>query len=499
MKFSISAKKNQQITRDAQILCVGKNAAKNKVFSLLGKKNADLIANLVSIAQKDDKQSFQAAINIENSRRFAVWHVETEQRSISAIEKSCSAFTSWLKNGHESRITIYLDGLNKKDALALFPILIKKASETMYAYRACKTRDNQEILQEIDFVSEYAADASFQAAFAKAVALDSAMIFAKDLANAPANICTPEFLAEEAKNRAKKVGATVKIHLPDQIEKLGMHSFLSVAKGSDTEPRFIELSYNGGKKSDAPIVLIGKGISFDSGGISLKPGAGMDEMKYDMCGAASVIATFCAAAELKLPLNLIALVPTCENMPSGHANKPGDIVKTLNGLTVEILNTDAEGRLILCDALTYAERFKPQAVIDTATLTGACIIALGHIAGGVMGNNQALIDEILQAAQTSGDKMWQLPLWDEYKEQLESNFADLANIGGRPAGTITAGVFLSYFAEKYAWVHLDIAGTAWKSGGKSKGATGRPVPLLLEYLIAKSRKTIRRVSSQVSK
>ena len=371
--------------------------------------------------------------------------------------------------------------------MALIPHAIRAVADAVYAYTAQKTRDNKENTQELVFITEFANDSSFQAAFNQAATLADAMKFAKDLANAPANICTPEFLAEEAANRAKKAGATVKIYLPAQIEKLGMHSFLSVAKGSDTEARFIELSYNGGKKSDAPIVLIGKGISFDSGGISLKPGAGMDEMKYDMCGAASVIATFCAAAELKLPLNLIALVPTCENMPSGHANKPGDIVKTLNGLTVEILNTDAEGRLILCDALAYAERFKPQAVIDTATLTGACIIALGHIAGGVMGNNQDLIDEILQAAQTSGDKMWQLPLWDEYKEQLESNFADLANIGGRPAGTITAGVFLSYFAEKYAWAHLDIAGTAWKSGGKSKGATGRPVPLLLEYLIAKSK------------
>ena len=382
---------------------------------------------------------------------------------------------------------MYLDGLAKKDALALIPHAIRAVADAVYAYTAQKTRDNKENTQELVFITEFANDSSFQAAFTQAATLADAMKFAKDLANAPANICTPEFLAEEAANRAKKAGATVKIYLPAQIEKLGMHSFLSVAKGSDTEARFIELSYNGGKKSDAPIVLIGKGISFDSGGISLKPGAGMDEMKYDMCGAASVIATFCAAAELKLPLNLIALVPTCENMPSGHANKPGDIVKTLNGLTVEILNTDAEGRLILCDALAYAERFKPQAVIDTATLTGACIIALGHIAGGVMGNNQDLIDEILQAAQSSGDKMWQLPLWDEYKEQLESNFADLANIGGRPAGTITAGVFLSYFAEKYAWVHLDIAGTAWKSGGKAKGATGRPVPLLLEYLIAKSK------------
>lgn len=482
MKFSISTKKNQQTKAQAEVLCIGQGSLKAKSLALLGKKNNDLIAALATLAQESDKKSFQAAPAIDTLHRIAAFKAVGDD-----LPKICKPFAEWVKAGDEDEIVVYLDGLAKKDALALIPHAIRAVADAVYAYTAQKTRDNKENTQELVFITEFANDSSFQAAFTQATTLADAMKFAKDLANAPANICTPEFLAEEAANRAKKAGATVKIYLPAQIEKLGMHSFLSVAKGSDTEARFIELSYNGGKKSDAPIVLIGKGISFDSGGISLKPGAGMDEMKYDMCGAASVIATFCAAAELKLPLNLIALVPTCENMPSGHANKPGDIVKTLNGLTVEILNTDAEGRLILCDALAYAERFKPQAVIDTATLTGACIIALGHIAGGVMGNNQDLIDEILQAAQSSGDKMWQLPLWDEYKEQLESNFADLANIGGRPAGTITAGVFLSYFAEKYAWAHLDIAGTAWKSGGKAKGATGRPVPLLLEYLMAKSK------------
>lgn len=483
MKFSISTKKNQQSNQLAEVLCISSGSLKVKSLSLLGKKNNELAAALATLAQDSDKKSFQAGIGVDTLHRIAVWKAVGED-----LPKVAQPFADWVKAGDEDEILVYLDGLSKKEIIALIPAAIRAVADSVYAYTAQKTKDNEENTQHIVFITEYANDNSVENAFNQATVLADAMKFAKDLANAPANICTPEFLAEEAANRAKKTGATVKIYLPAQIEKLGMHSFLSVAKGSDTEARFIELSYNGGKKSDAPIVLIGKGISFDSGGISLKPGAGMDEMKYDMCGAASVIATFCAAAELKLPLNLIALVPTCENMPSGHANKPGDIVKTLNGLTVEILNTDAEGRLILCDALAYAERFKPQAVIDTATLTGACIIALGHIAGGVMGNNQDLIDEILAAAQTSGDKMWQLPLWDEYKEQLESNFADLANIGGRPAGTITAGVFLSYFAEKYAWAHLDIAGTAWKSGGKAKGATGRPVPLLLAYLLAKSKK-----------
>ncbi|HRL02119.1 MAG TPA: leucyl aminopeptidase, partial [Vitreoscilla sp.] len=247
-------------------------------------------------------------------------------------------------------------------------------------------------------------------------------------------------------------------------------------------------TYNGAADAnEQPYVLVGKGITFDTGGISLKPGAGMDEMKYDMFGAASVIASFCAAAEMKLPINLKAIVPTCENMPSGGAAKPGDIVKAMNGISIEILNTDAEGRLILCDALAFAEQFKPQAVVDVATLTGACIIALGHEVSGVMGNNQDLVNELLAVGTEVNDRVWQLPLFDDYRDLLKSNFADLANIGGRPAGTITAAAFLSYFTENYAWAHLDVAGTAWASGA-SKGATGRPVPLLVNYLVKQAEK-----------
>ena len=261
-----------------------------------------------------------------------------------------------------------------------------------------------------------------------------------------------------------------------------MGAFWSVAKGSVQEPFLIELRWTGAADPEAaPVVLVGKGITFDSGGISLKPGEAMDEMKYDMCGAAGVISAFAAAAKARLPINLVAIVPTCENMPDAGASKPGDIVTAMNGTTIEILNTDAEGRLILCDALTYAAQFKPAALIDAATLTGACIIALGHVASGLMANNQDLADRLLAASRKSGDKLWQLPLFPEYKEQLKSNFADLQNIGGRPAGTITAAAFLSHFTENHPWAHLDIAGTAWKSG-KEKGATGRPVPLLLQFL-----------------
>ncbi len=372
--------------------------------------------------------------------------------------------------------------------LALYPDenvlqkLVLALSEEVYQYSACKNcADEPSRLTSVVFINtEVVADAEQQLSRAKITA--DAIVLAKNLGNAPGNLCTPQYLSEQAKEYALAVGATARIHDEKEIKTLGMGAFWSVAKGSEQAPYFIELHYQGAQDNkEAPVVLVGKGITFDSGGISLKPGEAMDEMKYDMCGGAAVIATFCAAAKMKLPINLVALVPTCENMPSGAANKPGDIVTSMSGQTIEVLNTDAEGRLILCDALTYAERFNPKVVIDVATLTGACIIALGHVGSGVVGNQQQLIDDILQAAKVSGDKAWQLPMWDEYQEQLHSNFADIANIGGRPAGTITAACFLSRFTEKYAWAHLDVAGTAWKSG-KEKGATGRPVALLLQYL-----------------
>jgi leucyl aminopeptidase len=257
---------------------------------------------------------------------------------------------------------------------------------------------------------------------------------------------------------------------------------LAVARGSRQPPKLIVVKHLRGKAKAAPLVLVGKGVTFDSGGISIKPGAGMDEMKFDMCGAASVLGTLKAAAALDLPINLIGVIPASENLPDGNAVKPGDIVKTMAGKTVEILNTDAEGRLLLCDALTYAERFKPDAIIDIATLTGACVVALGNHAHGLLGNDQKLIDALLAAGRTAHDRAWQLPLWDDYKEQLKSPFADLPNVAGREAGTITAAAFLSAFTEKLRWAHLDIAGTAWKSG-KDKSATGRPVGLLVQYLL----------------
>ena len=318
-------------------------------------------------------------------------------------------------------------------------------------------------------------------------AIAAGVSLARDLGNLPGNVCTPTYLADEAGALARRhPKVTFKALDEARMKRLGMGSLLSVARGSREPPRLVILEYRGAPRPQAPIVLVGKGVTFDSGGISIKPSATMDEMKFDMCGAASVIGAMEACATLGLPLNVVALAPACENLPDGNASKPGDVVRTMAGKTVEVLNTDAEGRLILCDALTYAGRYKPDVVIDVATLTGACVIALGAHASGLFSNHQPLADALLAAGEHAGDRAWQMPLFEEYAEQLESNFADFANVGGREAGAVTAASFLAKFASEQRWAHLDVAGTAWRSG-KEKGATGRPVGLLCQYLLDRAR------------
>ncbi len=327
--------------------------------------------------------------------------------------------------------------------------------------------------------------AAGEAAAARGMAIAEGCALAKDLGNLPGNYCTPTYLAEQALEMGKKHGLKVEILEQKDCEKLGMGSFLAVARGSRQPPKFIVMEYQGAKKDVAPIALVGKGITFDTGGISIKPAAEMDEMKFDMCGAASVFGAMKALALMKLPINVVVVVPATENMPGGNAVKPGDVVTTMSGQTVEILNTDAEGRLVLCDALTYVEKYKPAAVIDVATLTGAMVIALGHVATGCFSNSDALAREVLQAGESSWDRGWHMPLWDEYQEGLKSNFADFPNIASRAGGSITAACFLSRFTKSYPWAHLDIAGTAWKSGAE-KGATGRPVPMLAHFLVRRA-------------
>jgi len=318
-------------------------------------------------------------------------------------------------------------------------------------------------------------------------ALGNGMAFARDLANLPPNVCTPRYIASRAQALAKDwPSISTKIYDEDAIKSLKMGAFLAVTQGSEEPPRLIVCEYHGTKKATAPICLVGKGITFDSGGISLKEPPGMDEMKFDMSGGAAVLGVVRAVAELKLPINLVAIVAACENMPSGRAVKPSDIVTTMSGQSVEILNTDAEGRLILCDAITFSRRFKPQVVVDVATLTGACIVALGTQISGLMSNDESLAHELEAAGIRADDRAWRMPIGEEFVEQLKSNFADIANVGGREGGACTAASFLSKFAKDLTWAHLDVAGTAW-TGGAQKGSTGRPVPLLLDFLIHRAR------------
>ncbi len=363
-------------------------------------------------------------------------------------------------------------------------IMLARAATYQFTQLKSESKANLLAQAKVTLTVDTITEKVSKVALKQGVALANGVDLTRDLANLPGNICTPTYLADEAERLARELELKVKVLSQKQIEALKMGSFLSVAKGSTEPPKFIILEYLGAAAKAAPIVLVGKGITFDSGGISLKPGEHMDEMKYDMCGAASVLGTLRAVAEMKLKLNLIVVIPTCENMPAGNANKPGDIVTSMSGQTIEVLNTDAEGRLILCDALTYVSRFKPAAVIDIATLTGACVIALGHHRSGLYARDKddALANELLTAANHADDLAWRMPLDSEYTEQLKSNFADLGNIGGRPAGSVTAACFLERFTKSYPWAHLDIAGTAWKSG-QHKGATGRPVALLTQFLI----------------
>jgi leucyl aminopeptidase len=355
-------------------------------------------------------------------------------------------------------------------------------SDAFYRFDQLKTQKKpaQPALARIFLPSAPKQD--LQDALGEAVATAGGTALARTLGNLPSNICTPSYLADQAKKLAREFKLHLEVLERKDMEKLGMGALLAVARASHQPPKLIVLRYTGNSKNKKTLALVGKGITFDTGGISLKPAGEMDEMKYDMSGAASVLGALRALAEMRAPVNVVGLIPACENMPGGAATKPGDVVTTLSGQTVEILNTDAEGRLILCDALSYAARFKPDTVVDIATLTGACVIALGHVATGLFANDQKLADEMRAAADDAWDRVWQMPLWEDYQEQLRSNFADFANIGGRPAGSITAACFLARFTRKLRWAHLDIAGTAWKSG-REKGSTGRPVPLLVRFAL----------------
>lgn len=399
------------------------------------------------------------------------------------------------------KVLAQLEKLNVKDACFLFEDIqieggdaawfTKKLAQQagLSHYRYSKTLSDPKPISPLKKITlSGKSTAAIKQAADQGKAIAMGMNTARELGNLPANICNPAYLASQARSLARKhKRVSTSILEEKKMHELGMGALLSVTAGTEAPAKLIVMQYQGAKKSDKPHVLVGKGITFDSGGISLKPGAKMDEMKYDMCGAASVMGTMTALTELELPINVVAIIAAAENLPSGKATKPGDVVTSMSGQTIEVLNTDAEGRLVLCDALTYAAKFKPQSMIDIATLTGACVVALGSHATGLYSNQDDFARELLNAGETANDRAWQMPLWDEYQPQLDSNFADIANIGGPGGGSITAACFLSRFTKEQRWAHLDIAGTAWNSGA-NKGATGRPVALLTQYLISQCSK-----------
>ena len=384
-------------------------------------------------------------------------------------------------------VTLTIASVSNRDTAWKIKQAVEVISDSLYRFEQFKSEPTPQPTLENVFlaITDNHELKNYEKALNQGLAIATGITLTKNLANMPSNICTPAYLAEEAKQFAKEYPTLSATILDEkEIEELGMGAFLAVAKGSKHSPKLICLEYKGAAENQAPIVFVGKGITFDTGGVSLKPADSMVGMKYDMCGAATVFGTLKAAAELQLPLNLVGIIAAAENMPSGTAAKPEDIVTTLSGQTVEIMNTDAEGRLVLCDALTYSQRYKPAAIIDIATLTGAVVIALGTHASGLLANNEKLAHALLTAGNESFDRAWQMPLWDEYQDQLKSPFADMSNVGGRAAGTITAACFLSRFTKKFPWAHLDVAGTAaMMMGGNDRYATGRPVPLLVQYLI----------------
>ena len=405
--------------------------------------------------------------------------------SAKSLRKAVTAGLGLFKGGGARALAVAPAGFGELTA-AHGEALVTAASDSLYVYRDTKpSAPAPAKLRALSIVCAKADAAALSEGLRVGEALAAGTTLARELANRPANLCTPTHLAMVARQLGKDHGLKVEVLERKDCEKLGMGSFLSVSQGSDQPPKFIVARWMGGHKNDAPVVLVGKGITFDTGGISLKPGAKMDEMKFDMGGAASVLGTLRAVAGAKAKVNLIGIIPACENMPNGRAVKPGDVVTSMSGQTIEILNTDAEGRLILCDALTYAERFKAAAVIDIATLTGACVTALGHHRSGLFSPDDALAAELQAAGDAAGDPAWRLPLDEEYDEGLKSNFADMANIGDGTGGAVVAAMFLKRFAAKLRWAHLDIAGTAWKSGG-AKGGTGRPVPLLTHFVLSRA-------------
>ncbi|HEA53634.1 leucyl aminopeptidase [Marinobacter antarcticus] len=493
MNFSLNSKTLVNTKADCLVVALPEKgdwpASTTEADSALG----GLISKLQKAGDVSAKIAATSLIPLNDqpwSRLLVIGTGKDEDRPPSSFRKALVAMTGSLKDGPSKTVLIALSDTpvtgddSARSELAKLSLIGRTLEDQLYTFNDFKSEKPPARKLSKILIAASDTGKAHKEAFNLGLATGRGMNFTRDLGNTPPNICHPVWLAEQASKMASDHDC-IKTDILDekQMQKLGMNSLLAVGRGSSQPSRLIIMEYRGGNAKDKPHVLVGKGITFDTGGISLKPGAGMDEMKYDMGGSAAVFGAMQVLAETRPKINVVAVIASAENMPDGDAARPGDIVTTMSGQTVEILNTDAEGRLVLCDALTYVKKFDPAAVIDLATLTGACIVALGHEATGLLANNDELANELLAAGDRANDKAWRLPLWDEYQNLLDSNFADMANIGGRSAGTITAACFLSRFTKEYRWAHLDIAGTAWHSG-KAKGSSGRPVPLLVDYLMS---------------
>lgn len=484
MKFHLSLKNSQ----DCECIILG--ILENQKLCQVGQEFDSKFNNQISkfLAQGDFQAKFAETFlltNLEEAKRVLLVGVgDVTKINVAKIQTIYGKIAQALQSTAIKNVACYL---NFDEIIATeqhLQVASCAISDALYQFNEFRSKAVEKAkLENFSFIVE---NEKSQTAVLNAKAISNGINFAKNLANSPANVATPEFIAQQAKKFANNPKIKVEFLRKKELAELQMNAYLAVAGASINEPVCTIVHYNNAPSSEAPIVLVGKGVTFDAGGISIKPADSMHEMKYDMCGAASVLGVMQAVAELDLPINLIAVAGCCENLLDGNSYRPGDILKTMSGKTVEVLNTDAEGRLVLCDLLTYVERFEPKLVIDVATLTGACMVALGSLHSGLMSNNQDLADELLQAGKYTGDLAWQLPIGEGYQAQLKSNFADLGNIGGRLAGACTAGQFLANFTEKYTWAHLDIAGSAWVFGG-TKGATGRSIALLTQFLIDKTK------------
>lgn len=486
MDFSLKAGQLDTLRTDCLIVQVYADKTLSKAAKALDEKYHLLarLRELDEVPQKVGNCAWVMSPKGAPFKRLLVVCAGSASRKLTVqeIKSSAQSVAKALKNKSIKSAVWSVENHSEVDSGVFATLIAESVTTGFYSYTETKTQNiSIPALTKFTLHGVDKLDAVWRNGLQRGKSIGEGINTARHLGNLPGNICTPTYLADRA--RALAGGKlTVAVLEEKQIAKLGMGAFMSVAAGSDQPAKFIVMEYRGGAANSAPVVLVGKGITFDTGGISIKPGPAMDEMKFDMCGAASVLGVMTTLKQLQPRQNVVGIIAATENMPSGKATKPGDVVTSMSGQTIEILNTDAEGRLVLCDALTYVERFKPKAVIDIATLTGACVIALGNHASGLYANDQALADELLAAGQAAQDRAWQMPLWDDYQKALDSNFADMANVGGREGGSITAACFLSRYTKNYKWAHLDIAGTAWLGGG-AKGATGRPVGLLLQYLL----------------